>query len=157
MTTQLKEGKVLPKITLPDEDGQKTDIARHRGRWIVLYFYPKDDTPGCTTEACEFSSNLKEFGKLNAKVFGISPDSPLSHQKFIKKHKLIIKLLSDEDHKVADKFGAWGIKKMYGKEYEGIIRSTLLVNPEGRIAYHWPKVSPAGHAKEVAEKIKELS
>jgi peroxiredoxin Q/BCP len=127
------------------------------GHWLVLYFYPKDDTPGCTKEACEFSSNLKHFTELKAKVFGISPDSVESHKKFIKKHDLKVELLSDPNHKVLAKYGAWGEKSMYGKKYEGVIRSTVIIDPQGLIAYHWPKVSPVGHANEVGNKLVELS
>ena len=102
------------------------------GQWTVLYFYPKDDTPGCTTEACEFTTNWDQFQKLSARVIGVSPDSPESHQKFIAKHKLRIELLSDPEHEVLAKYGAWGEKNMYGKIIEGVLRTTVLIDPKGQ-------------------------
>lgn len=153
----LKIGNKAPAFTLADQNGKKLALSGLSGQWVALYFYPKDDTPGCTKEACEFTSALKDFEKLGACVVGISPDSPDSHLKFIRKHRLKLRLLSDPDHKVITKYGAWGTKSMYGRSFEGVIRSTVLVDPAGRIAAHWPKVKPAGHAEQVRQKLEELA
>lgn len=150
-------GTKAPAFSLPNEDGRAVRLADFWGRWVVLYFYPKDDTPGCTTEACEFTGGIKAFDRLSATVLGVSPDSPESHLKFIAKYKLHIALLSDPRHEVMEKYGAWGVKKMYGKETAGVIRSTFLIDPEGRIAYVWPRVTAAGHAEKVREKLAELA
>ena len=155
--SKLVEGKPAPAFTLTDETGAKVKLSDLTGQWVVLYFYPKDDTPGCTVEACEFTSGLAGFEELDAAVFGCSSDSPESHRKFIAKHKLKIKLLSDPDHAVMEKYGAWGEKNNYGKTYMGIIRSTALIDPKGKLAYHWPTVKAAGHAAEVRAKLAELS
>ncbi len=154
--TSLKVGAKAPAFSLANQDGKTVSLKELVGKWVVVYFYPKDDTPGCTTEACEFTEQLSHFDKLGATVLGISPDSVESHQKFRAKHKLQVELLSDPDSAVAKKYGAWGEKSMYGKTYEGIIRSTVLIGPDGKIAYIWPKVSPAGHAEEVRKKLAEL-
>ena len=140
---------------LPNQDGVEICLRDLRGKWIVLYFYPKDNTPGCTTEAKEFSELIDEFEKLNAVVIGISPDSPKRHCNFIEKHDLKVLLLSDEEKKVIKNF-AWGVKKMYGKEYEGVIRSTFIINPEGEIVKEYKKVKAKGHAAKVLEDLKEL-
>ena len=154
--SKLETGKKAPVFTLPDQNGNKVSLQELQGRWVVLYFYPKDDTPGCTTEACEFSEGLKQFEKLDAVVLGCSPDDAASHQKFIGKHKLKVTLLSDDKHRVMEKYGAWGTKNMYGKITEGVIRSTVIINPEGKVAHHWKRVKAAGHAAQVEKKIKEL-
>lgn len=153
----IKIGAKAPTFNLVNQSEQKITLKDFSGRWLVLYFYPKDDTPGCTKEACEFTSHLKEFEKLDACVVGVSPDLPQKHQKFIAKHKLKFDLLSDPDHKTLARYGAWGEKSMYGRKYEGVIRSTFLVDPNGKIAFHWPKVKPAGHADEVRTKLADLS
>ena len=153
----LTVGKKAPAFTLKDELGNTVKLSDFSGQWVVLYFYPKDDTPGCTTEACEFTKGLSAFEKLDAVVLGCSPDTPEKHQKFIDKYKLKIKLLSDPDHKVMEKYGAWGEKNMYGKVTLGVIRSTALIDPEGRVAHHWAKVKAAGHADYVRGKLAELS
>ena len=150
-------GKKAPAFTLQDENGEKIALSSLSGQWVVLYFYPKDDTPGCTVEACEFTSGLPKFDKLEATVFGCSADTPESHRKFIAKHKLKIKLLSDPDHEVMEKYGAWGEKNNYGKTTMGVIRSTVLIDPEGKVAHHWATVKAAGHAEQVREKLAELS
>ena len=155
--SKLEVGKPAPAFTLTDETGAKVKLSDLAGQWVVLYFYPKDDTPGCTVEACEFTSGLKGFEKLAAAVFGCSADSPESHRKFIAKHKLKVKLLSDPDHAVMAKYGAWGEKSNYGRQSMGIIRSTVLVDPKGKVAYHWPTVKAAGHAALVREKLAELA
>ncbi|HUW84921.1 MAG TPA: thioredoxin-dependent thiol peroxidase [Phycisphaerae bacterium] len=154
---KIKVGNKAPALALPDQNGKKVALKDLAGRWVVLYFYPKDDTPGCTVEACEFTSALSAFEKLDATVLGVSPDSPASHLKFQTKHKLKITLLSDLDHKVLDKYGVWGVKKMYGKEHQGVIRSTVLIDPDGCVAYHWPNVKAAGHAEQVRQKLAELA
>jgi peroxiredoxin Q/BCP len=157
MTTQtLGVGRKAPAFSLLDQEGRKVTLTDFLEQWVVVYFYPKDDTPGCTTEACEFTTQWGEFEKLQAAVLGVSPDSPQSHKKFIDKHGLKITLLSDPDHKVLEAYDAWGEKSMYGKKYEGVLRSTFLIDPAGKVAFHWPKVSPAGHAAEVAAKLAEL-
>ena len=150
-------GKKAPAFTLKNQKDEKVKLSDFDGKWKVLYFYPKDDTPGCTTEACEFTDGIRKFDKLDAVVLGVSPDSVESHQKFIKKHNLKLTLLSDPDHKVMEKYGAWGTKNMYGKISEGVIRSTFIIDPEGKIAHSWAKVKAAGHAEKVREKIEELS
>ncbi len=155
--SKLEVGKPAPAFTLTDETGAKVKLSDLSGQWVVLYFYPKDDTPGCTVEACEFTFGLADFEKLDAAVLGCSADSAESHRKFIAKHKLKIKLLSDPDHAVMEKYGAWGEKNNYGKTIMGVIRSTVLIDPKGVVAYHWPTVKAAGHADKVREKLAELS
>ena len=154
---RLEPGKKAPAFTLPNQDDKKIALTDFSGMWTVLYFYPKDNTPGCTTEACDFSSGLKGFEKLNAKVLGVSPDSTESHRKFIAKQNLKITLLSDPDKKVLAKYGAWGVKKMYGKESLGVIRSTFIIDPKGKIAHAWYSVKATGHVEKVAAKLKELA
>jgi len=149
-------GKPAPDFTLPDQDGSAVSLADLRGSWVVLYFYPKDDTPGCTTEACEFTAGMADFQGLDAVVIGCSPDSPTRHKKFAEKYGLGVRLLADEGREVLRRYGAWGEKRMYGRVTEGVIRSTVLVDPEGRVAYHWPKVKAAGHAEEVRQRLTEL-
>jgi peroxiredoxin Q/BCP len=149
-------GKRAPAFTLPDQDDEKVRLGDLKGEWVVLYFYPRDDTPGCTIEANDFTKGLKAFEKLGARVFGCSGDSTESHRKFIAKRKLKISLLSDADHKVMEKYGAWGEKNMYGRKTMGVIRSTVLIDPAGKVAHHWPKVQAKGHAEKVKEKLAEL-
>jgi peroxiredoxin Q/BCP len=154
---KLEVGKKAPSFTLQDENGSKVALADLAGQWVVLYFYPKDDTPGCTVEACEFTSGLPKFDKLDAVVLGCSRDAPETHRKFIAKYKLKIKLLSDPEHTVMEKYGAWGEKNNYGKKTMGVIRSTVLIDPAGRVAHHWPTVKAAGHAEQVRTKLAELA
>jgi len=156
MAKEIAAGSKAPEFCLQDSSGKKVCLKDFRGKWAVVYFYPADDTPGCTTEACDFTASLKEFEKLSAIVLGISPDSQESHRKFTEKYKLKVKLLSDEKHEVLKKYGAWQLKSMYGKEYYGVVRSTFLINPEGKVAFAWPKVKAEGHAKEVKNKLEEL-
>jgi peroxiredoxin Q/BCP len=153
----LKIGASAPKFSLPDQDGAKVRLADLVGQWVVLYFYPRDNTPGCTTEACDFTNGLKQFESLGAVIIGVSPDSEASHRKFIDKHKLTVTLLSDTDRAVLKKYSAWGIKNMYGKEVEGVIRSTVLIDPAGKITHIWPKVKVKGHVEAVRDKLKKLS
>lgn len=154
--SKLVVGKKAPSFTLPDQNGHDVSLADLAGKWAVLYFYPKDDTPGCTTQACEFTAGIKAFEKLDAVVYGCSPDSPASHRKFIQKHALKVDLLSDEKKLVLGKYGAIGEKLMYGKKVTGVIRSTVIIDPEGRVAHHWATVKAAGHAEAVKQRLKEL-
>jgi peroxiredoxin Q/BCP len=149
-------GAKAPAFTLPDQDGKQVSLQDLRGRWVVLYFYPKDDTPGCTVEACEFTAALPAFRGLDAVVYGCSADGASAHQKFIAKHKLGIGLLTDADKKLMKAYGAYGKKLMYGKEVEGVIRSTVLIAPDGVIAQHWPKVKAEGHAEAVRDALAAL-
>jgi len=149
------DGAPAPEFTLKDQDGDAVSLASLKGRWAVVYFYPKDDTPGCTRDACNFRDNHAEIQATGAVVLGISGDSAAAHQKFAAKHALPFRLLVDEDHAVARSFGAWGAKNMYGKTYEGIIRSTFVIDPEGQIAKVWPKVKPDAHGAEVLGWLRE--
>lgn len=149
-------GGKAPAFSLKNESGEPVALGDLAGRWVVLYFYPKDDTPGCTTEACEFTAAITALDRLDAVVFGVSPDSPESHQKFRTKHGLKVGLLSDPTHEMIEAYGAWGEKSMYGRKYMGVVRSTVLIDPKGRVAWHWPNVKPAGHAEEVRGKLSEL-
>lgn len=153
----LDVGKKAPTFTLLDQDGAKRKLSEFAGRWVVLYAYPKDDTPGCTREACDFTAGLAGFEALDATVLGISRDTPESHAKFAKKHGLKVTLLSDPDHAVLEAYGAWGEKVLYGKKSVGVIRSTVLVDPAGKVAHHWKKVKVDGHAEAVRAKLAELS
>lgn len=155
MTKTLEPGDLCPAFRAESSDGPVA-LKDLKGAPFVLYFYPKDDTPGCTTQACAFRDNLPKFKKLKAAVFGVSKDSLASHQKFIAKFDLPFPLLSDADGKLCEAFGVWVEKSMYGKKYMGIDRSTFLVDGQGVIRHIWRKVKPAGHAEEVLEKIKDL-
>lgn len=149
-------GDIAPLFTLPDKDNKNISLSDYKGKWVVLYFYPKDNTPGCTTEACDFSISISDFQNLNTEVIGISPDSTESHKKFIEKYSLKVVLLSDTKHEILEKYGVWQQKKMYGKEYMGVLRSTFIINPKGKIEALWYGVSVKNHIKEVQEKLKEL-
>jgi len=154
---ELKKGDVAPDFCLPDKDKNEVCLKDHKGKYTIVYFYPKDNSPGCTTEAIGFTGILSELQQLNAEVIGISPDSPESHAKFIEKKNLKVTLLSDEKKEVLKKWGAWGLKKFRGKTYMGVIRSTYLVTPEGKILYTWPKVSVKGHSEEVKAVLEEAT
>ena len=154
---ELKIGDKAPNFCLPDKDNKEICLNSYEGKYIVVYFYPADNTPGCTTEAIGFTDILPEFQKLDAIVLGVSPDSPQSHAKFIEKKNLKVTLLSDENKYVLKKYGVWGSKKFRGKSSIGVTRSTFLVDPQGKIAYIWPKVSVNGHAEEVKTKLAELA
>ncbi len=156
MATQPKIGQIAPPFSLADQDGKKVSVTSLKGKWAILYFYPKDDTPGCTMEATDFTKELKGFERLNAVVLGVSPDSPESHCKFKDKHKLVVWLLSDESKKTLEAYGVWKEKNMYGRKYMGVERTTFLIDPQGKIAHIWNKVSVPGHCKEVKQKIIEL-
>jgi len=149
-------GSPAPAFTLPDQDGAPVALQDLRGRWVVLYFYPKDDTPGCTVEACEFTAALPQFRGLDADVFGCSADGAAAHTKFVAKYKLGIRLLTDADRSTMKRYGAFGTKVMYGKKVEGVIRSTVLIAPDGMVAHHWATVKAAGHAEQVRGKLAEL-
>jgi peroxiredoxin Q/BCP len=156
MAIELKSGDKAPEFTLPDKNGKDVSLKDFRGKRVIVYFYPKDDTPGCTMEAKHFTDSIEEFAQLDAVILGISTDTPESHVKFTDKHNLKVTLLSDIEHKVLTAYGAWGIKKMYGKEYWGTIRSTFLVDSEGKIAESWYNVKVKGHVDSVKEALMKL-
>lgn len=156
MPTMPEAGKRAPAFTLPSSDGGKVSLGKLKGSPLVVYFYPKDNTPGCTTEALEFRAKTKQFEALGVRVFGISPDSVASHCKFIDRQKLNFTLLADEDHAIAEKYGVWVEKSMYGKKFMGVQRATFLIDKTGKTAQVWPKVKPKGHASEVLAAAKEL-
>ena len=143
------------EFTLPAHDGSRIKISALRGKWVVLYFYPRDNTPGCTREACDFRDASKELQKRGAVVLGISGDSLASHEKFRAAQNLNFPLLSDADHAVAEKYGAWREKVLYGKKYLGIQRSTFLIDPRGKVAVVWKNVRVDGHAEKVLEALDE--
>jgi len=145
-----------PEFCLPNQDDVEICLRDLRGKWIVLYFYPKDNTPGCTTEACDFSEAAPDFSTLNAVILGVSADSTKSHRGFIEKKDLSITLLSDESTSMMQEYGVWALKKNYGKEYMGIVRSTLIINPEGIIKAIWKNVKVKEHARIVKEKLEVL-
>ena len=145
----IDEGKKAPAFALEDQDGRTHRLKDYLGRSVVLYFYPKDDTPGCTTEACAFRDAVADFSKVKAVVLGVSVLDTKSKAKFAKKHGLNFPLLADPDHEVADAFGAWQEKSMYGRKYMGVARITYLIGPDGKVLKRWDKVSPATHADEV--------
>ncbi len=152
----LKAGDKAPGFTLKDQNDDEVTLENLLGNWVVFYFYPRDNTPGCTTEACDFTALKNEFTELNAIVVGVSPDSTGSHRSFIGKQGLDLLLLSDPGHEALEAFEAWKLKKNYGREYMGVQRSTFLIDPEGKIAHAWPNVKAKGHAEAVREKLAEL-
>lgn len=156
MTSTLTLGKAAPDFNLPADGGATVSLSDHAGRWIVLYFYPKDDTPGCTTEAIAFTDHIKDFAALNASVIGMSKDSVAKHDKFKTKHSLEVTLASDESGETIEAYGIWVEKNMYGKKYMGIQRATLIIDPGGNIAHIWPKVRVKGHVQDVLETLKGL-
>jgi peroxiredoxin Q/BCP len=153
----IEEGKKAPEFTLPADDGSKVKLKELRGGAVVLYFYPRDDTPGCTREACAFRDRRKEILKAGAKVFGVSTDDVASHVKFRDKYELNFPLLADVDHKVAEKYGAWREKNMYGKKSWGVQRSTFLIDAEGVVRKVWKKVQVDGHDDQVLAALAELA
>jgi peroxiredoxin Q/BCP len=148
-------GQVAPTLALPDADGAVHDLTAQRGRWVVLYFYPKDDTPGCTIEACEFRDANDDLAERGAVVWGVSPQGALSKAAFRTKFALQFALLTDEDHAVAEAYGSWVEKENYGRTYMGTARRTFLIDPQGVIARTWEKVRPEGHAAEVRVALDE--
>ena len=152
----LKLNSKAPNFSLPDQDGNIHSLNEYRDKWILVYFYPKDDTAGCTKEACVIRDNLPDFKKLNCVVLGISADSSESHEKFAKKYKLSFTLLADEEKRVIKKYGAWQKKKFMGREYIGIKRKSYLIDPDGKVAKIYLDVKPAKHAEEVLNDLKSL-
>lgn len=149
-------GKKAPAFNLADQKNKKHKLSDYAGKWVVVYFYPKDDTPGCTKEACAIAEVYKEFGKALVKVFGVSKDSPESHAKFAKKYNLPFTLLSDESTKTIEKYDAWREKSMFGKKSMGTVRISYVIDPDGKVAAAYPKVDPASHALQLLADIKEL-
>ena len=156
MATDLTEGAKAPAFTLPLDNGEKISLAKLKGKKVVLYFYPKDDTPGCTKEAIAFSGDIAKFKRAGAVVIGVSKDTVEKHQKFRTKHDLKVELASDEDGKVIEKYGVWVEKNMYGKKYMGIERATFLIDEKGKIQRIWRKVKVKDHAEAVLEAVKEI-
>lgn len=150
------EGAAAPAFTLESSRGKKVSLKDFKGKKVVLYFYPKDDTPGCTKEACSFRDAIADLKKAGAVVLGVSPDDVASHQKFISKYELPFELLADTDHAVAEKYGVWKEKSMYGKKYMGIERTTFLIDESGKLARIFPKVKVDAHSEEVLSALKAL-
>ena len=151
----IKEGRKAPAFNLPSSTGGKLALKDLAGKYVILYFYPRDNTPGCTTEANDFNKSLRKIKARDAVVIGVSKDSIESHCKFAEKYNLKFPLLSDPDGTMLEKYGAWGEKNMYGKKSMGIIRSTVLIGPDGKVIKHWPKVKVKGHADAVIEALEE--
>jgi peroxiredoxin Q/BCP len=156
MTAKLVEGAPAPAFDLPRDGGGMVSLASLKGKKVVLYFYPKDDTPGCTTEAIDFTAMKAKFKAAGAEVIGVSPDSVASHEKFCKKHELDIILLADESKEMLEAYDVWKEKSMYGKTYMGVERTTVLIDGAGKIARIWPKVKVAGHAEEVLKAAQDI-
>jgi thioredoxin-dependent peroxiredoxin len=150
---RLEAGDAAPKFTLPDQDGKDVSLADFAGKSVVVYFYPRDDTPGCTKEACQFNDNLQAFNKAGGAVLGISADPAAKHVKFREKYGLKFPLLTDADHSVMEAFGAYGEKTLYGKKTVGVIRSTFLIDGSGKVARAWYNVKADGHAAKVLEQL----
>ena len=151
----MKEKELAPNFKIPSSNNKEFELKKNKNKFLIIYFYPRDNTPGCTNEAKDFSKLYKEFKKLNCEIFGISKDSIESHQKFISKFKIPFQLLSDEKIIALKKYGAWGEKSMYGKKFMGIKRTTVLINPKGKIIKIWNNVKVKDHAKEVLSCLKE--
>lgn len=152
----LEKGSKAPDFTLPDQDGNEISFASKKGKWIVLYFYPRDMTPGCTTQACNFQEHLPGFGSLNAEIIGVSKDSIKRHRKFADKYNLEFTLVSDENLELCNAYGVWQQKSLYGKKYMGIVRSTFIIDPDGVIQKVYPKVEVKNHYTEVRATLEEL-
>lgn len=153
MASTPQEGQQAPDFALKDEKGKTHKLLDYRGKQVILYFYPKDDTPGCTTQACDFRDHMGKFAEKNAVILGVSPDDEASHRKFIAKHRIPYTLLCDADHKAADRYGVWGEKQFMGKTSMGIIRSTFLIDEKGIISKAFHKVSPDAHWKMLLERL----
>jgi thioredoxin-dependent peroxiredoxin len=153
----VEEGQEAPDFTLPDQDGNETTLSDLRGQTVVLYFYPKADTPGCTAQACGIRDHRNDYEGTGARVVGVSPDTVTAQKKFADKYGLDFTLLADENHEVADLYGVWGEKKMYGKTYMGVQRATFLIDPDGKVAKVFPKVSPKTHDEVVLEALGQLA
>ncbi len=150
----IQSGMLAPDFTLLDETGTPRALSNYRGKPVVLYFYPKDDTPGCTKEACAFRDDYGAYREAGVEILGVSPDSPKSHAKFKEKYHLPFTLLADEGHHICDTYGVWGPKKFLGKEYEGVLRTTFLIGPDGKIVRVFENVKPDGHSQEILEALK---
>jgi len=152
----IKINDTAPDFKLPASNGEKIRLSDFRGKkHVILYFYPRDMTPGCTTQACDFRDFYKDFSELNAVILGVSPDPLVKHEKFVDKYNLPFLLLVDENHEVAEKYGVWKLKKMFGKEFMGIERSTFIINKEGILVKEWRKVKVNGHVEEALQYVKE--
>jgi thioredoxin-dependent peroxiredoxin len=153
----IAEGEQAPDFTLPDQDGNDVTLSELRGQPVVLYFYPKADTPGCTTQACGIRDHRADYERAGARIVGVSPDTVTAQRKFAGKYNLDFTLLADENHEVADLYGTWGEKKMYGKTYLGVQRATFIIDPDGKVAHLIPKASPKTHDDVVLEALAELA
>jgi len=149
-------GEKAPEFCLPNQDEVEICLRDLKGKWVILYFYPKDNTPGCSTQACDFTASYEDFEDLNGVILGVSPDSPKKHRNFIEKKNLEITLLSDEDKTVLEQYGVWQLKKMMGREYMGVVRTTYIIDPDGIIKKIWNKVKVKGHIEEVKTQLEEL-
>ena len=154
MPTKVKIGIKAPDFKLPDQDGKMHKLSDYKGRWVLLYFYPKDNTSGCTVEACSMRDHMSNFNDMKTVVLGVSVDSVQSHYKFSKKYKLSFPILSDSEKKVVQLYGIWQKKKLYGREYMGTVRASFLINPNGKIAKIYKSVQPAVHTQEVIKELK---
>ncbi|MBL6832371.1 MAG: thioredoxin-dependent thiol peroxidase [Pirellulales bacterium] len=157
MADWIEEGRKAPDFTLQSHAGEKLKLSSLRGAWVILYFYPKDDTPGCTKEACGFRDALPDLTARNAVVLGVSPDSPESHSRFREKYDLPFTLLADPEHTVAEKYGAWREKTLYGKKSMGIVRSTFVIDADGRVAKLFKHVRADGHAEKVVAAVDAIT
>ena len=153
---KLKIKEKAPDFTLPDQDGEEHSLSDYKGQWVLVYFYPNDDTPGCTKEACAIRDSLPDFNKLKIKVLGVSANSVKSHRKFADKYRLPFTLLADEEKKVVRPYGVWAKKKFMGREYMGTLRTSFLIDPKGKIAKIYEEVKPELHAEEVLEDVRNL-
>ncbi len=151
----LEKNIKAPDFELLDEHGTPTNLSDYLGKPVLLYFYPKDDTPGCTTEACEFRDDYDQYGNAGVIILGVSPDSPKSHKKFKEKYNLPFTLLSDEDHSVCELYEVWGKKSMYGKEYYGVLRTSFLINSAGQLIEIFENVKPKGHSRQVLSALEK--
>lgn len=156
-TGMIEPGKSAKAFSLPDQSGRVHKLKDYAGRWLVIYFYPKDNTSGCTKEACQFRDELPDFEKVGASVLGVSPDSEKSHAGFAEKYELPFPLLADTEKKMLEAYGVWQEKSMYGRKYMGVVRTTYLIDPKGKVAARWDKVKVPGHASAVRDKIRELT
>ena len=156
MAKILEAGDKAPKFAIPNQDGNVIKLDDLLGKWSVIYFYPRDDTPGCTIEAKEFTELSSKFEEHGASIYGVSPDNEAKHCKFIEKHGLKVELLADNENTMLDAYGVWQEKQMYGKTYMGVVRTTYLVDTDGNIAEAWTKVKAKGHAEAVLERLVEL-
>lgn len=153
---KLELGDPAPDIVLPDQEGNTSSLAKLRGQWVLVYFYPRDDTPGCTVEACGLRDSASQYARAGIQVFGISADSAKSHKKFADKFQLPFALLADEEKRVIRAYGSWGKKKFMGREFDGILRQSFLIDPQGKVAKIYPQVRPEGHAEEVLADVEAL-